>query len=272
LILLILSLSFISQINYLTKSKVMKKFTMYFVTMIVILLSSTIINAQLQVSSDDGKAPALPESRAVLYEQSNSYGLGQASQDFETELDNYDCQGADDFYVPAGLLWTIQTVTATGDQGIKTADINVVNVFIYSDAAGFPAATAIHSLLELTCTDVSGVLTIPFPGGLALEPGHYWISVQDPFPYSTHGQWFWTVTASTYNNTACWRNPGNGFGTGATVWTPLTALNFPQPDFMFRLEGDSTNIILPVPISNWVLYIGIGLILVFALVRFRKMV
>jgi hypothetical protein len=258
----------------LTKSKVMKRFAIYFLTMMVILLSSIIMHAQLQVSSKGGKALTLPESREVLYQQSNSSGPGLASQDFEPSYDIFDCQGADDFIVPSGLLWNIQTVTVTGT-GSNTA--NLVHILLYADNAGMPAATATNSFMGLTCTNESAVLIINIPGGLQLGPGHYWISVQDAVPYSTDGQWFWNFTASIYNSGSCWRNPGNGFGTDAIAWTTLAAMvhpdiGYPDKDFMFRLEGDSTNIILPVPISNWALYIGIGLILVFALVRFRKMV
>ena len=214
----------------------MRNFTKYLLTMMIILLSSTVMLAQLRVSSVGGKAPALPESRAILYQQTNSSGAGQASEDFEAAYDIYDCQGADDFYVPAGFMWNIQTVTVTGS-GSLTA--NLANVLIYADIGNFPAATATNSLMGLTCTNAAAVLTITLPGGLQLGPGHYWISVQDAAPYGTNGQWFWTRTSSIYNAGSCWRNPGNGFSTGAINWTTMTALGYPNSDFMFRLEGTS---------------------------------
>ncbi|MCK9400807.1 MAG: carboxypeptidase-like regulatory domain-containing protein, partial [Bacteroidales bacterium] len=221
----------------------MRNFTKYLLTMMVIVLSSTVMLAQLRVSSSGGKTPVLPESRAVLYQQTNSAGSGRASQDFEPAYNAYDCQGADDFYVPAGLLWIIQTVTVTGT-GSLTA--TVANVLIYADAGGIPAATATNSLMGLTCTNASGVLTIPIPGGLPLAPGHYWISVQDAAPYVTYGQWFWTMTSSIYNSQSCWRNPGGGFG-GPVNWTTMAALGYPNADFMFRLEGTSG----PVPTCDY---------------------
>jgi hypothetical protein len=209
--------------------------------MISILLASSVILAQLQVSSTGGKIPVLPGSRSVLYEQTYYYsGDGQASQDFETELDLFDCQGADDFYVPASTTWNIQTVTAWGNE-ILTGDF--VNVFIYADDAGIPAATATNALMGLLCINSGTSLTISIPGGLSLEAGHYWLSVQDASPYGTDGQWYWALISSTYNSYSCWRNPGDGFGTGAVNWTTLTALGIPNSDFMFRLEGTSG----PVP-------------------------
>ncbi|MCU0371161.1 MAG: carboxypeptidase-like regulatory domain-containing protein, partial [Bacteroidales bacterium] len=226
----------------------MRNFTKYLLTVVIALLSSTVMLAQLTVSSYSSKAPVLPDSRAVLYEQTNSGGGTRASQDFETVYDAYDCQGADDFYVPTGLLWNIQTVTATGTQSNTSANITVVHVFFFADAGGVPATTAIHSLYNLTCVDSPvGVLTIPLPGGVALGPGHYWVSVQDAAPYSTYGQWYWALTTSIYNSQCVWRNPGNGFGTGATTWTNLTALGYPNTDYVFRLEGSSG----PIPTCEY---------------------
>jgi hypothetical protein len=212
----------------------MKNFIRCLMTMISILLVSSVMQAQLQVSSTGGKIPVLPGSRSILYEQTNSSGSGQASQDFEPEFDLYDCQGADDFYVPASTTWDIQTVTAWGT-GSLTAD--VVNVLFYADVAGIPASTATNAFMGLSCIISGNIRTISIPGGLSLGTGHYWLSVQDASPFGTDGQWYWARTASIYNSGSCWRNPGDGFGTGAVNWTTLTALGIPNSDFMFRLEG-----------------------------------
>jgi hypothetical protein len=215
----------------------MKNFIRCLMTMISILLASSLMLAQLQVSSTGGEIAVLPGSRSVLYEQTYYYtGSGQASQDFETEFDLYDCQGADDFYVPASTIWDIETVTVWGT-GSLTAD--VVNVLFYADAAGIPAPTATDAFMGLSCIPSGNILTIIIPGGLSLGTGHYWLSVQDASPYGTDGQWYWARTASIYNSGSCWRNPGDGFGTGAVNWTTLTALGIPNSDFMFRLEGNA---------------------------------
>jgi hypothetical protein len=223
----------------------MRNFTRYLLTLTMIILSSTVILAQLKVSNSVGKSPVLlPESRAILYQQSDGTLAGQASQDFETVYDAYDCQGADDFYVPAGMQWTIQTVTATGS-GSATA--TVANVLIYADNAGIPATTATTSLMGLTCTNTSGVLTINIPGGIVLGPGHYWVSVQDAAPYGTFGQWWWTRNSIVYNSQSCWRNPNNGFGTGYTSWTSMGVATGVASDLIFRLEGTSG----PVPTCDY---------------------
>ncbi len=223
----------------------MRNFTKYLLTVMMILLSSTVMLAQLQVSSSGGKATMLPDSRAVLYEQTNSSGSGRASQDFETAYDAYDCQGADDFIVPSGIQWTIQTITVTGS-GSTTCTL--ANVYIYADAGGIPASTATNTFLGLTCTNNAAVLTIAIPGGLSLGPGNYWLSVQDASEFVTYGQWFWTMTSTIYNSQACWRNPGLGFG-GPATWVNLAYFGFSTYDFMFRLEGTSA----PAPTCDYMI-------------------
>jgi hypothetical protein len=55
------------------------------------------------------------EARAdVLYDQVLALSGDAASQDFELMYDSADCQGADDFTVPAGSSWSVETVVADG--------------------------------------------------------------------------------------------------------------------------------------------------------------
>jgi hypothetical protein len=63
-----------------------------------------------------------------------------------------------------------------------------------------------------------------------------------------------------------WAGPSlfNGLSEGVN-YNVMATLNAPPP-------ANFCDAVPPVPVSNWALYIGIGLILVFTLVRFRKMV
>ena len=82
-----------------------------------------------------------------------------------------------------------------------------------------PAATALNSYMGITAVDNAGTLDITIPGTLTLPGGTYWVSVQDAAPYLTYGQWFWTKSLEQDGAMVHWRNPANGFGTGATTWT-----------------------------------------------------
>jgi hypothetical protein len=68
-----------------------------------------------QVSTTLGDKIAIPAPPAApnvtLYDQyDNIAGTGTSSQDFETSLDAYDDQTADDFVVPAGQNWQVNEV------------------------------------------------------------------------------------------------------------------------------------------------------------------
>jgi hypothetical protein len=218
----------------------MKNFNRSLLTTMVFLLSFSALIAQLQVSSTGGKTPVLPDSRAVLYQQiMENNDRSYASQDFETAYDNNDCQGIDDFIIPAATTWNIQTVSANGNGSITS---NLANILIYGDVAGMPAAAATYSLMGLSCINSTGRLFISIPGGLQLGTGHYWISIQDASPYNSDGQWFWNSLYVIRNAESCWRNPGNGFGTGAINWTRISALGYPNSDFSFWLEGTIANV------------------------------
>ncbi|OQX72391.1 MAG: hypothetical protein B6D61_13805, partial [Bacteroidetes bacterium 4484_249] len=54
--------------------------------------------------------------------------------------------------------------------------------------------------------------------------GTYWVSVTCDVDYAVGGQWFWTRVDNTapIGNDCYWRNPGDGFGTGAITWTSAT--------------------------------------------------
>ncbi|MCK5080486.1 MAG: hypothetical protein KAR09_11095, partial [Bacteroidales bacterium] len=186
----------------------MKHFTKTGMLMVALLLSSTMLFAQLTVNGPGGQYTNAQDATRILVDQLDPDASGWASQDFEASYDIYDCQGADDFVIPAGQYWDIQSVTAIGSG--SPGPFNVVNVHFYADAGGMPNATALQSFMGIAATDISGTLDITIPGGIILTGGTYWVSVQDAAPYVSNGQWFWTKNLTQYDNMAYWRNPLNG--------------------------------------------------------------
>ncbi|MFO8128445.1 MAG: carboxypeptidase-like regulatory domain-containing protein, partial [Bacteroidales bacterium] len=209
------------------------------VMMVMILLSSSFIFAQMQLNGPGAKMPpGNQDLYRILYEQIELDANGWASQDFEAAYDIYDCQGADDFIVPAEATWVIETVTAYGSG--SPGPFSSANVLFYNDVGGAPSASPFASYMGVSATDVDGVMTINLPsGGLTIDGGHYWISVQDAAPFGAYGQWFWTRNINVYNSLAHWRNPLDGFGSGATSWTPVDVAFGETADFAFTLEGES---------------------------------
>jgi hypothetical protein len=105
------------------------------------------------------------------------------------------------------------------------------------------------------------------PAFTAAANTKYWISVQagdHDFP----GQWGWAMHAQLTGCEGAFKSAYFGF----PDYVPAGGLVFTFPtDFAFELYGTGTAI-PETPVSNWALFIGIGLILVIAVVRFRRLV
>jgi hypothetical protein len=176
----------------------------------------------------------------VLYDQYDNIGTSSfPSQDFETALDNFDAQGADDFVVPSGETWNITEVDVYGDYSSGSAGSESFHVFIYQDAAGLPG-TVVYTALNQSYTtgnDIDFVVTLTTPA--VLTEGVYWVSVQSRMDYNGNDQWYWKDRTLQNNNPAAWQNPGDGFGSGCTTWAQRTScLGSAGPDYVYRLIGD----------------------------------
>jgi hypothetical protein len=189
-----------------------------------------------------------------------------ASQTFP-DYGNCSLQGADDFTVPAGPSWNVSRVDVIGQY--YAGPINFFDVIVYADAAGSPGAP-VYSATGLAFTQSTNVFTINLTSAAVLPAGTYWISVVANMPFIPNGQYYWQVNAGPLaGSNLFWRDPCN-LATGFTNWTPgpVAFPGFTNYDLCFALYGNN----FEVPVSNWALFIGIGLILVFAVVRFRRVI
>jgi hypothetical protein len=192
-----------------------------------------------------GKPEWIPAHRAILYEQMANAGTNSlTSQNFEASLDIYDNQGADDFIVPVGETWSIESVDVLGVYYNGTGPAVSVNVWFYNNSSGFPG-TAAAEILNIVPSGglATGAFTITFTPAVVLPEGTYWLSVQCNMDFATGGQWGWTEQLQSTMESA-WRNPGGGFGTPCTNWgyrvTNCAVGSAPYYDFSFRLNGTSS--------------------------------
>lgn len=182
---------------------------------------------------------ASPTAASVLYSQLDTPVGGTISM-VVTDFPTFTSQGADDFIVPLGETWRIQQVFADGgfsDSGVGT--VNTANVFIYGNSSDLPG-TLLFSDLGVAATQTGdGDLTLQTD--VTLGPGTYWVSVQAIKPFFPDGSnWIWNRKEPQTNANGAWQNPGDGFGTGATSWTPLPDVSFitsDSTDFNFELRG-----------------------------------
>ena len=195
--------------------------------------------------SGKSKVQTMQRDLDVLYDQTAGAGTNSlASQNFEAAYDVYDCQGADDFEVPAGETWSITSIDAPGAYYNGVGPATSFNVWFYTDASGLPG-TEVASALNASYTDPGGLgsVTIDFSPAIDLGEGTYWVSVQANLDYGVGGQWGWTEHLPI-NTESAWQNPGGGFGSPCTTWgyrvtTCGVVGTTGYPDFAFRLNGTS---------------------------------
>lgn len=182
----------------------------------------------------------------VLYDQNDdSEGYADISQNFESSLDAYDAQGADDFTVPDGSTWKVQEVDVTGlyFQGSGPADSE--NVYIYK--AGKHGIKKLVASFEGLSGDDDGFgnFSIDLGHGAKLKSGHYYVSVQANMDYGVGGEWGWATRVTQAGDFALWQDPGDGFATGCTTWAQENVclenggVIVSGPDHMFTLRGKS---------------------------------
>ncbi len=204
----------------------------------------------LSLSLFMGVLVAVTPARAqttVLHDQyDNLTSTTTNSQNYDSVNDDYDNEAADDFEVPAGTTWTIQTFEVDGQYNSPDDRPSSLNVRIYHDANGLPGAL-VEEWLNLQPTGGFGEpdysnFSIPLPDAPALSPGRYWISVQVNLVSGEH--WFWRNRSETDFNPAAWRNPGGAWETPCEDWgrraatcAPSGDLSTSNPDQVFRLIG-----------------------------------
>lgn len=168
----------------------------------------------------------------VLWDQTGQRAGARASADLPGT--DFDSQGADDFVVPAGQVWTIAEVYAPGGSAGTHPEPFVVpgvNVFVYQDAGGAPGAL-VASYASVPPTTAPDDLTIPLSPVLTLGPGSYWISVQaDLSSLTIQDSWGWAFRHVVTGDEGVWRNPGGGLG-GPVDWATTN-------DWEFDLRGTS---------------------------------
>ncbi len=207
--------------------------------------------SQAGVGSGTPAFAPIPEGSGVLYDQtSDPAGNGAPVQNFEPGLEIYDNQGADDFEVTDAAGWTIDRLNFVISQA-ATGTPDSVDVAIHANSPGggttdLPGAvicgyTALPS--GQTGTPASA-FNVVLPAPCILPQGRYWVSLVANQSFAASGQVFWSNRLVQDFSGAAWVNPGDGFGTGCTTFTPMTVCGVggntvapPKPDFLFQIVG-----------------------------------
>ncbi len=192
-------------------------------------------------------APLAPQ--AVLYDQmDNGTNFYISSQENPPAEAAFSTQTADDFTVPGGSTWSVESVVVFGSTNTFTQPV-YFNVYFYQLSGilpGAPVYTATaqsYTVLHPTpASPVTGVYTVSLGTPANLGVGTYFVSVQAYLTRtSSNEQWYWQDRSVQSGNKAAWRNPGGGFsGTGCTDWgvrATCTPGQGSDPDQIFKLNG-----------------------------------
>ncbi len=184
-------------------------------------------------------APAPPSApQTVLYDQYDNAGTDVTASATFTDFPTSGADLADDFVVPTGQTWNVQSIDADGAYFFGAGPAIDWNVFFYADNAGFPGAQ-VYSTTHQPVQQNGSTFTVNLPSPAVLSAGTYWVEIQANMTFGTHGEWGWSNRTVTSYNAAAWRNPGGGLGAcpswsrrGATCGTDPS-----EPDQMYRLNG-----------------------------------
>src|ERR1700686_2204875 len=183
--------------------------------------------------------PPMPKApQVVLYDQYNNASTSATLSATFTDFPTFSSDLADDFVVPAGQTWNVQSIDADGVYFNGAGPATSWNVFIYANSAGLPGMQ-IFSATNQSVTVVGTTYTVALPVPAVLTAGTYWVEIQANMTFGTQGEWGWTDRTVQSNNPAAFQNPGGGLGVCPT-WMPKLADCVPTaggPDQVYRLNG-----------------------------------
>lgn len=169
-------------------------------------------------------------------------GTGLAAQNFDAVNSIYDCMAADDFVVPAGETWYIDSLYLGGQYSAGAATTSGAIIHIYTDNSGEIGALVFSDTFTTNIDfDGAGDLMARWNEPVMLTSGHYWLAVQARKDFSNGGgQWYWSWDSSPTGYQPKWQNPNDGFLSGCTSWIQVqncTALTVVEQGFLFTIYG-----------------------------------
>jgi hypothetical protein len=214
------------------------------VSAIAILVATVVVGAA-------AGHPPLPPG-GVLYDQyDNPSSNATNSQDYGLS-DPFHDEAADDFVVPVGQTWIIDSVDVQGVYYNGSGPALSVNVRFYDDAPGnLPPNTNTPRCARWNQSYNGGAsFVINLTSPCSMGAGTHWVSVQANMEFAPGGQWGWIDRTVMSSAGAAWRNPGNGFGTDCVYWgrrSTTCDIDPAAPDQVYRLRGICLGVYSGVP-------------------------
>src|SRR6266513_1818466 len=175
--------------------------------------------------------------QVILYDQYNNASTVASLSATFTDFPTFSADLADDFVVPGGQTWNVQSIDADGLYFNGPGPAASFNVFFYANSGSLPGAQ-VFSATNQPFTQSGSTFTVNLPSPAVLTAGTYWVEIQANMTFNPNGEWGWTDRTVQSNNPAAWQNPGGGFGVCPT-WTVKTVCipTAGGPDQVYRLNG-----------------------------------
>ena len=164
---------------------------------------------RLARSCCDSAAPKTPQ--VVLYDQYNNASATATLSATFTDFPTFSSDLADDFVVPAGQTWNVQSIDADGVYFNGAGPATSWNVFIYTNSGSLPGHAGLQHVKPASHAGGHDLYGKPGPAAV-LAAGTYWIEIQANMTFGTQGEWGWTDRTVLSNSPAALQNPGGGFG------------------------------------------------------------
>jgi len=183
------------------------------------------------------------KAQVNLFDQTqNATTNGLVAQDFENLFNGNDCRIADDFDVPSGDTWYIDSIKIYGFYNVTSPDSAGMNITIYENNNGAIGSSVYTNVFQVNLDqDGDGAITAVWNTPLQLSAGSYWLAASARKNYiSDQGVWYWYLENSGYGEEAKWENPGGSWNAGCTSWTDITdnsCVNVQYPDVTFSIHG-----------------------------------
>src|SRR5437764_6895443 len=152
--------------------------------------------------------PKAPQ--VVLYDQYDNAGSNATFSGTFTDFTGFDADLADDFVVPSGQTWNVESIDADGVFFNGPGPANSFNVFIYTNSGTLPG-TQVYSTTNQPYVQNGTTFTVTLSPAAVLSPGTYWIEIKSNMTFSVGGQWGWTVRNVQYNMPAALKPPWGDF-------------------------------------------------------------
>lgn len=160
-------------------------------------------------------------AQTLLYDQTANVGTGGIlcrTHDNPSQA-NFNTEGADDFEVPAGETWNIDSVITLGTYNFFSPPALVPTIVaIYNDNNGQPGTLVAQDTVADGDPDNDQDLEVYLNSPISLSAGKYWLSVR---LYTSAVPWYWLrIPELVSSDPSHWRNPGGGYNL-CNNWAPL---------------------------------------------------